>query len=70
MIIAIIIIFVRAGPMTFEYLEGTYSRGAHEIIGIISFALTLCQPVFAFCRNGVNEKDKDKAEKCHNVRRD
>lgn len=68
MLVAIIVIFIRAGPMTAEYLATTHSRGAHEIIGITSFALTLCQPVFAFCRNGINEKDEQKRDSCHKVR--
>ena len=67
MIVAIIAIFVRVGPMTADYLAGTYSGGAHEIIGILSFALTLAQPVFAFCRNGCCETDKEKKDKCHNA---
>jgi hypothetical protein len=51
MIISIIVIFVQAGPMTSSFLSGTFSQGAHEIVGIVSFALTLCQPIFAFFRN-------------------
>ena len=68
MLISIIVIFVQAGPMTATYLGLTYSGGAHEVVGIIAFALALSQPVFAFCRNGVNETDEQRKEKCHNVR--
>jgi len=44
MIAAIVVIFVQAGPMTAEFLAGTFSGGAHEIVGITAFALTYETP--------------------------
>jgi len=42
-------------------------QGIHEIVGIVSFALTLSQPVFAVLRNGLPSCSEDKRHHCHHV---
>ena len=65
MIAAIVVIFIKCGWMTPEYLQSTNSGGIHEIVGITSFALTLCQPVFALVRNGLPSCSEEKRHQCH-----
>jgi hypothetical protein len=63
----IVCIFLKAGWMTPTYLSATHSHGLHEILGIISFALTLSQPVFAIVRNGFPSCSKEKQHQCHHI---
>ena len=56
MIIALVLILVQLG--------GSFIVSPHAVTGIITISLALCQPAFAFCRNGCS-KDKDEKAKFH-----
>ena len=67
-IISATIIFVKVGqPWTGSYLTDSYTKGVHQICGLVSIILTILQPLLAMTRNGINEKDPKNKERCHNV---
>ena len=64
-VIGTIIIFVRAGAMTPEYLFSSITGGSHQLTGIIAVALMLSQPVFAVLRNGLPNADGETKKRAH-----
>lgn len=64
-VVGTVIIFVRAGAMTPEYLFSSITGGSHQLTGIIAVALMLSQPVFAALRNGLPDADDETKKRAH-----
>ena len=68
LVVSATIIFVTVGQSWGSgYPTSSFTKGAHQIAGLVSIILAVLQPVLAMMRNGLFEKDENKKKKVHSL---